>query len=624
MTKFALTATLCLGLSACTTAPMPPSTLHTSAPPSVDGAIPNAVQHSAHLSPPKATPSIETYSVSVYKVQVQSLLFALARDAKVNIDIHPGISGEVTLNALNETLPNLLNRISKQVDMRYELDGANLSVMPDSPFLRNYKVDYVNISRHTTGNVSIATQISTAGGAVGSTSTGTASNNSTTAVENKSFNDFWPTLVKNITDILHETDKVLPGATDTNGQADGNTATPAAPTAASENETPLAALGNKTGAKAGAATAATAANAPQNKGTTFREAASVIANPENGLIAVRATSRQHERIQEFLNLVMSSAKRQVLIEATVVEVALSDQYQQGINWSSLKNGSSSTTSFAQGQVNNVALSSNVSTGASAGLFVMNYTNPLNRLGSISATVQLLESFGKVKVVSSPKISVLNNQTALLKVVDNNVYFTITATTTPGSLGTPATTTYTSTLNTVPVGFVMSVTPQITDSDDVTLNVRPSISRIIGYVQDPNPALSTAVPPVVSNVPIIQSREMESILKVSSGQIAVMGGLMQDEVKNNKDAVPGLNSLPFLGNIFSYRNETVSKSELVIFLRPVVVKDASVNGDYKEYRTHIPNDVPLNQNPYGEDAPVSVPSAIKSSSTQPTPTGGSGS
>ena len=171
---------------------------------------------------------------------------------------------------------------------------------------------------------------------------------------------------------------------------------------------------------------------------------------------------------------------------------------------------------------------------------------------------------------------------------------------------------------------MSVTPQITDSDDVTLNVRPSISRIIGYVQDPNPALSTAVPPVVSNVPIIQSREMESILKVSSGQIAVMGGLMQDEVKNNKDAVPGLNSLPFLGNIFSYRNETVSKSELVIFLRPVVVKDASVNGDYKEYRTHIPNDVPLNQNPYGEDAPVSVPSAIKSSSTQPTPTGGSGS
>ena len=603
---------------------MPPSTLHTSAPPSVDGAIPNAVQHSAHLSPPKATPSIETYSVSVYKVQVQSLLFALARDAKVNIDIHPGISGEVTLNALNETLPNLLNRISKQVDMRYELDGANLSVMPDSPFLRNYKVDYVNISRHTTGNVSIATQISTAGGAVGSTSTGTASNNSTTAVENKSFNDFWPTLVKNITDILHETDKVLPGATDTNGQADGNTATPAAPTAASENETPLAALGNKTGAKAGAATAATAANAPQNKGTTFREAASVIANPENGLIAVRATSRQHERIQEFLNLVMSSAKRQVLIEATVVEVALSDQYQQGINWSSLKNGSSSTTSFAQGQVNNVALSSNVSTGASAGLFVMNYTNPLNRLGSISATVQLLESFGKVKVVSSPKISVLNNQTALLKVVDNNVYFTITATTTPGSLGTPATTTYTSTLNTVPVGFVMSVTPQITDSDDVTLNVRPSISRIIGYVQDPNPALSTAVPPVVSNVPIIQSREMESILKVSSGQIAVMGGLMQDEVKNNKDAVPGLNSLPFLGNIFSYRNETVSKSELVIFLRPVVVKDASVNGDYKEYRTHIPNDVPLNQNPYGEDAPVSVPSAIKSSSTQPTPTGGSGS
>ena len=153
---------------------------------------------------------------------------------------------------------------------------------------------------------------------------------------------------------------------------------------------------------------------------------------------------------------------------------------------------------------------------------------------------------------------------------------------------------------MPVGFVMSVTPQITDSDDVTLNVRPSISRIIGYVQDPNPALATAVPPVVSNVPVIQSREMESILKVSSGQIAVMGGLMQDEVNNLKDAVPGANAIPILGNLFANRNETTKKSELVIFLKPVVVKDASVNGDYKEYRAHMQDGEPLGKPRYGDD------------------------
>jgi len=597
MTKIAFTISFGIFLSACGTQPMPPSALHLNASAATAGKIPETVQQSANLTPPKVVPAMETYSVSVYKVPVQSLLFALARDAKVNIDIHPGVYGEVTLNALNQTLPNLLTRISKQIDMRYELDGVNLSVIPDTPYLRNYKIDYVNITRHTTGLVTIATEISSAGGAVGG-SGGTANNNSTTAVKNDSNNDFWPTLVKNITDILHESDKILPVA---DSVAPAATATPAAPIGA-----------------AGQAAASTQSNGrfpgtPQVvpvKPITYRETGSVAANPENGILSIRATSRQHEKIQEFLDLIMSSAKRQVLIEATVVEVQLSDQYQQGINWQSLTKGASSTTTITQGQVNGVALSSAQSPGTSAGLFVMNYSNPLSSIGNITATIQLLESFGKVKVVSSPKISVLNNQTALLKVVDNNVYFTITATTTPGSLGVAAITTYTSTLNTVPVGFVMSVTPQITETGDVTLNVRPSISRIIGYVQDPNPALSTAVPPVVSNVPVIQSREMESIMKVSSGQIAVMGGLMQDEVNNNKDSVPVLNSIPLVGNLFNYRNESTTKSELVIFLRPVVIKDADINGDYKEFRASMPNSAPLNQTPYGDDgskpktAPVS--------------------
>jgi MSHA biogenesis protein MshL len=602
MTKLAFVLCFCIALSACGTQPVTPSSLHLNASPTASGNIPELVQQSASLNPPKATPKVETYSVTVYKVPVQSLLFALARDAKVNIDIHPGIQGEVTLNALDQTLPQLLSRISKQVDMRYELDGPNLSVTPDTPFLRNYKIDYVNMSRHTTGTVSIATQISTAGGAVGSSGGGgSGNNNSTTNVENKSNNDFWVTLVQNIKDILHETDKLLPG---TKEASQPGTKEVTSTTANKDNE-PAAALNTSAGTPHAATLKANSPTAEQNM--TFREAASVIANPENGLIAVRATSRQHERIQEFLDLVMSSARRQVLIEATVVEVQLSDQYQQGINWSSLKTGTAGP-SFTQGQVSAAPLSSGVAPGTTAGIFVMNYTNPLTALGNITATIQLLESFGKVKVLSSPKISVLNNQTALLKVVDNNVYFTITATTTIGTAGSPSVTTYTSTLNTVPVGFVMSVTPQIAESDDVTLNVRPSISRIIGYVQDPNPALSSAVPPVVSNVPVIQSREMESILKISSGQIGVMGGLMQDEINNNKDTVPGLSAIPLIGSLFSYRNEITTKSELVIFLRPVVVKDASVNGDYKEFRSYLPDQVPLNKTPYGDAVPAPTSSS----------------
>ena len=123
---------------------------------------------------PRSTPKTETYSVVVNNVQVKDLLFALARDAKVNVDIHPGITGVVSLNAINQTLPQLLTRISKQVDMRFELDGPNLAVMPDSPFLKHYKVDYVNMARNVTGTVSTNTQIATsvpaqAGGSGGGT-----------------------------------------------------------------------------------------------------------------------------------------------------------------------------------------------------------------------------------------------------------------------------------------------------------------------------------------------------------------------------------------------------------------------------------------------------------------------
>ena len=153
--------------------------------------------------------------------------------------------------------------------------------------------------------------------------------------------------------------------------------------------------------------------------------------------------------------------------------------------------------------------------------------------------------------------------------------------------TTSLTTYTTTPFTVPVGFVMQVTPQISDDDTVLINVRPTISRITGFVNDPNPALAILNPPVISRIPEIQSREMESILRIPSGQIAVMGGLMQDGINNNADTVPGAASLPFFGNLFRNRVETTTKSELVIFLRPLVIRDASIEGDYRGMKDLFP-------------------------------------
>lgn len=588
-TLLALTGSLLL--AACGTQPITPSAGHIKDEPRAAGNIPKPVQQSALLPPPKSAPKAETYSVVVNNVPVQELLFALARDARVNVDVHPGIEGNITLNALNQTLPQLLTRIAKQVDMRYELDGPNLVVMPDSPFLRNYKVDYLNMSREATSNVSIATQIATSGTGAGVAGGGTGNNNSTTSVTNKSNNRFWETLVQNIKDILRETDKVLPeGSSETTTEQAGNQTTtgtgyPPPSTASKSTYTSSIASSPNPAALTNAGTTTV-------HRTTFREAASVIANPENGLLSVRATGRQHEKIREFIDQIMTSAKRQVLIEATVVEVRLSDQYQQGINWSSLRNDNTGLNltqglGTAPSVTNPGPLPSGVNPGVSPGIFTLGYANPNSIFGNIAATIQLLESFGNVKVLSSPKISVLNNQTALLKVVDNKVYFTIDVTITPATTTSAQLIIYTTTVHTVPVGFVMSVTPQIDDTDTVTLNVRPTISRITGYINDPSPPLAEAK--VVSRIPEIQTREMESILKVGSGQVAVMGGLMQDSVDNLKDAIPGLSKLPVIGDAFAYRNETSTKSELVIFLRPIVIKEANLDGDFKAYRNFLPDE-----------------------------------
>jgi MSHA biogenesis protein MshL len=545
-------------LAGCGQKPIKPAANHIRADEArVEGAIPPPVQITPVLPQPRPAVRPETYSVVVNNVRVQELLFALARDARLNVDIHPDITGTVTLNAIDQTLPQLLTRIARQVDMRYEVDGQNLAVMRDTPFLRVYRVDYVNLARDARSVATLSTQVS--GGTPGAQAAG-AQNNSTATINSVSANKFWDTLVANIKEILQETDKVLPAAAPA----------PAAPSTTAP-------------AQPGAAPGAPTLPAPVPT-TTFREAASVIANPETGLLNIRATSRQHEKVQEFLDQVMTNAKRQVLIEATVAEVQLNNEYQRGIDWQRLRSGAASVgvPSFGLGRsgLEGGQFSANTPAGINTNAFV--FGGAITSL-NFNFALKLLESFGDVRVLSSPKISVLNNQTAVLKVVDNLVYFTIQAQTTTSQ--TTSLTTFTTTLNSVPVGFIMSLVPQISDADIVVLNLRPTISRKIGDVADPNPDLARAG--VTSLIPVIQTREMESVLRVQSGQVAVLGGLMQDAVTNIEDTIPGVRGIPGLGALLSQRKDLNQKTELVIFLRPVVIRDASTEGDYAGFRGLLP-------------------------------------
>ncbi len=486
-------------------------------------------------APPVAIPSIspatflprpralreaaETYTVVVNRVPADELLFALARDAGIDIDIAGDIQGRVTLNAVEQTLVQILDRIATQVPLRYAVKEGLLAIAADEPYLHSYAVDYLNIERLSTSRVALATQIGTVGSAHTGTTGGAGDNNSEARIENVSRNAFWSTLVTGVAAIIGVDDL-------------------------------------------------------ERTGDTVLGTTQIIVNREAGLLSVRATARRHAEIERYVDRVTASARRQVLIEATIVEVTLSDDFQAGIDWRLLgadPNGVDVTQSL---------LGANL---AAAPFFSFTYAAATGA-GDVTATVKSLQQFGSVRVLSSPKIIALNNQTAILKVVDNVVYFTTDVETTTSDQTQRQT--FETTVHTVPVGFVMNVTPFISEVEEIILNVRPTISRVLRTVNDPNPQLARSDPPVASPIPEIQVREMESMLRVGSGQTAVIGGLMQDKVDAQTASVPFLSGLPLIGPAFTFRRDRVLKTELIVFLRPRVVHVADVDADLRDFRPYL--------------------------------------
>ena len=500
-------------------------------------AIPEPVIQAPALPRPGKREKLETYTVVVNQVPVSELLFSMARDADLNLDIDSNITGNITMNAIDQTLPKILNRIEAQADIVYYLEGNTLKVKADVPYLHVYNINYLNIDRTSGGKVSVSTEIGATSSGVGQNSQGGgqqgggSDNKANSDIENKSVNEFWSTLTVNIGGVLGE--------------------------------------------------AITA-----NAGERIITGNNIIVNRESGIIAVRTTAKKHKVIKSFIDDVLGSAQRQVLIEATIAEVQLSDTYQAGIDWSLVSETATTaggSTILTKGGIQDVIGGSLGSSPffqlATAGTI---NGNPLN------ITLKALETFGDVKVLSSPKVMALNNQTAILKVVDNEVYFNLDVNVVPATNISASQTTVETTINTIPVGLVMAVTPYINEAEEVTLNVRPTISRIIRFVNDPNPLL--AQEGLESQIPVIQVREIETMLTIDNNETAVIGGLMQDQINKENRGVPFLSSIPLLGALFSYTEEEYVKSELVIFIRPVVMENASLNGDLSEYKIYLLEDL----------------------------------
>lgn len=470
--------------------------------------IPPVVLQVPIIAAPEPAEPMQTFTVVATDLPASELLFALARDARLNLDIDPSIDGRVSINAIDQTLPQILKRVSRQVDLRYYLDGPNLVVAKDNPFIRTYRVDYLNMTRNTDSNVGIETQLSEAGKEGGSTG------GSATTVTNSSSNDFWASLEANI-EALSQINGV---------------------------------------------------------------AGQVISNRESGTISVFTSSAGHESVQRFIDAVVGSARRQVLIEATVVEVKLNDEFQAGVDWARIAEGDG----WSIGQ-NLLSTTTTLPTLDVGPVTALSYFDS-NSDRTISAAVRALDTFGDVSVMSSPKIMALNNQTSILKVADNIVYFEIDSTSNVAGDSGVVTNTFNTTAKTVPVGFVMNVTPFITQDREVLLNIRPTITRVVQFVQDPNPALAELNIPNL--VPEIQVREMESVLRVTSGSTAVLGGLMTDASQETDSGLPGLHDVEDVGVLFGTKTRESVKSELVIFLRPRIIEDASLETSLQDFKKFL--------------------------------------
>lgn len=510
-------------------------------------------------------------------VPLKDVLLELARLAKVDIDVDAGITGGVSLRATDRPFNEVIERIANMAGLRYNMKNGVLRVERDTPYVQIYSLDLLNTDRSSNGSISTGGS-AVAGGSSGSSGgSGSGSVSSITATSNS---DFWTKFESSIGQILSYTpvqrsSSVTIAAQPVPAQPQETPATPASSESSKAVIKPTQAVV--------ASPSAVAAPSPAVGATPGANGTFYVVNRQASTLTVSATEKQHEMIKKFLANVVENTSSQVLIEAKVVEVNLNDSYQSGINWTRF---GGSTLKFS-GDLSKAISSDNTN---DVPVMTVLKNNVLRTGVDLSAAVKLLDEFGTTRALSSPRLNAMNNQQAVLSFVENIVYFKVTLTSTPtttsGTTTTQGTITASSEKEEEPVGIILSIQPSINrETNEITLGIRPTLKRFVKFVDDPgfkiNLALALqtfdvttdvgkALAGTVSQIPQIETKELDSIVKVKSGQTLVIGGLLEDKVTNTDSGVPYASELPFFGNLFKYVDKTNSKKELVIFIRATIV------------------------------------------------------
>ncbi len=517
-------------------------------------------------------------SISVNQsVPIRDVLFELAQQADYDLELDPRIKGSIIFTARERPFDQVVERIAEISGLRFKFQDDMLRVELDTPYNKVYKIDYLSYIRSNKGNVR---------NDIGVVSGDGADTGSSFEATSTSEADFWGELEVNIQQILGS----APGAVLRTQRDPRITATQQNPT----NVQPVAATdeqGNPVSSTEGVNVQAQAPQAVLNVESLPTEEEEALnnnggssdeqdpltptftLNRQAGLVNVYAPQRAHKEIDEYLKMVRRSVTAQVLIEAKILEVVLNDEHSTGIDWRAMTLGDLTLNFLSDGfgvlgtQGPDSAPIPDQIVEPTQGTFVIGAGG-----NDFQALIKAISGFGTVRALASPRLTVLNNQSAILNVANNRVFFDIDidVTTDEGVSQVDID----SDVRNVPEGVLVNVQPSINlDNGTVAMAVRPTITRIVDTKPDPAVQYVTAVNDiegVESLVPELNVQEIDSVIQVKSGQPVVMGGLLQDRIESNQSGVPILGEIPVAGALFRDHYDSIRKTELVIFLKATIL------------------------------------------------------
>jgi MSHA biogenesis protein MshL len=480
-----------------------------------------------------------TFNISVHEVDAREFFMSLVVDSEENMVVHPDVTGRISLELKNVNVPQVLSAVQKVYGYDYTKSDIGYIIYPATLQTKIFKIDHIDVLREGSSNTRVTSgQISNGSRKSGNNNqqnnpSGSSNNNNSTNstsgswITTSSKTDFWDELQQSLTAIV----AVAPVVSDS-------------PSA-----------GN------------------------LQAGSKVVINKQTGVVVVRANPTQMREVEKMIDSTQNQIGRQVVIEAKILEIILDDKHQDGVNWASVVREGSKTFLTAS----NPLPSAIANTLNNTQVFTLS-----GQAGDFYAFISLMENQGKTNILSSPRISTLNNQKAVIKVGQDEYFITDISSTNNNNLlsgGGGANNNMTQDVTWTPFfsGIALDVTPQVSDDNDITLHIHPSITRVTEQKKTFTINSQGGEVPLALNT----VRESDSIVHAQNGQIIVIGGLMQESREENKQGVSLLSEIPYIGSAFRENKGTGKKSELVILLKPTVIaNDGDWNAPVEDSRRRM--------------------------------------